>query len=157
MKPLGLNTLMARRLGVLTHDEAVALIRSDSDVSKSEGLSSHGRLKLQCNGATVYTSLYQVTSDLIGHDEIGLSEYAWKKLQLDGPQSVVVSSAPLLQSMTHVRAKMFGAELERYPAEEIVRDIVAGRFSDIQLSSFVAACASPVLTAAETTEMTRAM
>jgi thymidine phosphorylase len=157
MKPLGLNALKARRLGLLTHDEAVAFIRSDSDVSKSEGLSSHGRLKLQCNGATVYASLYQVTSDLIGHDEIGLSEYAWKKLQLDGPQPVVVSSAPPLQSMTHVRAKMFGEELGQDSAEEIVRDIVAGRFSDIQLSSFVAACASPVLTAAETIAMTRAM
>lgn len=157
MKPLGLNALMARRLGLLTHDEAVAFIRSDSDVSKSEGLSSHGRLKLQCNGATVYASLYQVTSDLIGHDEIGLSEYAWRKLGLTRPQPVIVSSAPPLQSMTHVRAKMFGAELGTESAAEIVRDIVAGRFSDIQLSSFVAACASPVLTAAETIAVTKAM
>ncbi|MDP1556391.1 MAG: thymidine phosphorylase family protein [Hyphomonas sp.] len=148
---------MARRLGLLTHDEAVAFIRSDSDVSKSEGLSSHGRLKLQCNGATVYASLYQVTSGLINHDEIGLSEYAWTKLGLTGPQPVTVSSAPPLQSMTHVRAKMFGEELGAKSAEEIVRDIVAGRFSDIQLSSFVAACASPVLTAAETIAVTRAM
>ena len=157
MKPLGLHALMARRLGLLTHDEAVAFIRADSDVSKSEGLSPHGRLKLQFNGATVYASLYQVTSDLIPHDEIGLSEYAWTKLGLTGPQPVIVSSAPPLQSMTHVRAKMFGEELGTHSAEEIVRDIVAGRFSDIQLSSFVAACASPVLTAAETIAVTKAM
>lgn len=151
------NALMARRLGLLTRDEAVAFIRSDSDVSRSEGLSSHGRLKLQCNGAIVYASLYQITSDLIDHQEIGLSEYAWKKLGLTGPQAVNVSSAPPLQSMTHVRAKMFGEELDTESAEEIVRDIVAGRFSDIQLSSFVAACASPVLTSAETIAVTRAM
>ncbi|WP_353256697.1 thymidine phosphorylase family protein [Hyphomonas sp.] len=157
MRPLGLNALRARRLGLLTHDEAVAFIRSDSDVSKSEGLSSYGRLKLQCDGATVYASLYQVTSDLIDHDEIGLSEYAWTKLGLTGPQAVTVSSAPPLQSMTHVRAKMFGEELGTDAAAEIVRDIVAGRFSDIQLSSFVAACASPVLTAAETIAVTKAM
>ncbi|MBA3067930.1 MAG: thymidine phosphorylase family protein [Hyphomonas sp.] len=157
MKPLGLNELRARQLGLLTHDEAVAFIRSDSDVSKSEGLSPHGRIKLQCNGATVYASLYQVTSDLIDHNEIGLSEYAWTKLGLTGPQPVTVSSAPPLQSMTHVRAKMFGEALSTEPAAEIVRDIVAGRFSDIQLSSFVAACASPVLTAAETIAMTKAM
>jgi len=157
MKPLGLNALMARRLGLMTHDEAVAFIRSDSDVSKSEGLSSHGRLRLQCNGATVYASLYQVTSDLIDHNEIGLSEYAWTKLGLTGPQPVTVSSAPPLRSMTHVRAKMFGEELGTESAASIVRDIVAGRFSDIQLSSFVAACASPVLTAAETIAVTKAM
>lgn len=151
------NALMARRLGLLTHDEAVAFIRSDSDVSRSEGLSAHGRLKLQCNGAIVYASLYQITSELIDHNEIGLSEYAWKKLGLTGPQPVNVSSAPPLKSMTHVRAKMFGEELDIESAHEIVRDIVAGRFSDIQLSSFVAACASPVLTPAETIAITRAM
>lgn len=157
MTALGLNELEARRLGLLTHDEAVAFIRSDSDVSRSEGLSSHGRIRLQCNGATVYASLYQVTSDLIGHDEIGLSEYAWIKLGLTAPRPVAVSSAPPLQSMTHVRAKMFDQELGADAATEIVRDIVAGRFSDIQLSSFVAACASPVLTAAETIAVTQAM
>ncbi len=157
MKPLGLNELNARRLGLLTHDEAVAYIRSDSDVSKSEGLSSHGRIKLQCNGATVYASLCQVTSDLIGHNEVGLSEYAWAKLGLSSPRPVTVASAPPLQSMTHVRAKMFGEELGMDAAAEIVSDIVAGRFSDIQLSSFVAACAFPVLTVAETIAMTKAM
>lgn len=157
MTPLGLNELWARRLGLLTHDEAVAFIRTDSDVSKSEGLSAHGRIKLQCNGATVYASLYQVTSDLIDHNEIGLSEYAWTKLGLTDPQPVKVTSAPPMQSMTHVRAKMFGEELDTGSAAEIVGDIVAGRFSDIQLSAFVAACASPVLTAAETIAVTKAM
>lgn len=157
MKPLGVNELIARRLGLLTHDEAVAFISAQSDVSKSEGLSSHGRIKLQCNGATVYATLYQVVSELVGLDEIGLSEYAWVKLGLSGPQPVSVSSAPPLQSMTHVRAKMFGQELDTCAATEIVHDIVAGRFSDIQLSSLVAACASPVLTPAETIALTRAM
>lgn len=41
MKDIFPNQLLARRMGVLTHEEAVAFIRSDSDVSRSEGLGRH--------------------------------------------------------------------------------------------------------------------
>jgi thymidine phosphorylase len=136
MKPLHVNELLARRLGLLTHEEAVAVMRSEGDVSKSEGLSPHSRIRLEYNGTTVYATLYQVTSDMIAHDEVGLSEFAWKKLGLSGPAPVVISPAPQLRSMTHVRAKMFGRELSAEDAVEIVGDIVSGRFSDIQLCSF---------------------
>ena len=149
--------LRARRLGLLTHDAAVAILRSDSDVSKSEGLASHARIRLECNGNTVYATLYQADSDLISGDEVGLSDFAWAKLGLSGPAAVTVAPAPPLKSMTRVRAKLFGQLLDASGAREIVDDIVAGSFSDIQLASFVTSCASPILTSAETIALTKAM
>ena len=157
MKDLFPNQLLARRMGVLTHEEAVAFMRSDSDVSRSEGLGPHSRIQLQCNGRTVYATLYQVTSNIVSPDEVGLSEYAWERLGLEEPAPVTVLHAPPLASMTHVRSKMFGKELTAAGAAAIVDDVVAGRYSDLQLSAFVAASASPLLSLEETIGLTRAM
>ena len=140
---LAANELMASRLGLLTHEESVALIRSDCDVCKSEGLGSHTRIQLRCNGRTVYATLYQVTSDLVGEKEVGLSDIAWQKLGLAEPKPVSISPAPPLESMTHVRTRIYGGILTEASAALIVEDIVAGRFSDIQLTGFVSACAAP--------------
>ena len=154
---LAANELMASRLGLLTHEESVALIRSDCDVCKSEGLGSHTRIQLRCNGRTVYATLYQVTSDLVGEKEVGLSDIAWQKLGLAEPKPVSISPAPPLESMTHVRTRIYGGILTEASAALIVEDIVAGRFSDIQLTGFVSACAAPPLSADETIALTRAM
>lgn len=151
------NQLLARRMGVLTHEEAVAFIRSDSDVSRSEGLGPHSRIQLQHNERTVYATLYQVASGIIGPEEVGLSEYAWERLGLEGPAPINVLHAPPLASMTHVRSKMFGKELSAAGSAAIVEDVVAGKYSDIQLSAFVAASASPLLSLEETIGLTRAM
>ena len=59
--------------------------------------------------------------------------------------------------MSHVRAKVYGDELPPAAIEAIVRDIVAGRYSDIDLAAFVTAFAGPRASADETIALTRAM
>ena len=52
-----------------------------------------------------------------------------------------------IASLSHVRAKTFGRRLDD-AALAIVRDMVAGEYSDIHLASFITACAGGGSTAA---------
>jgi thymidine phosphorylase len=56
-----------------------------------------------------------------------------------------------------VRAKIFDNELPTEAYQVIVRDLVDGKYSDIELSSFITACAAQPLTHAEIISLTNAM
>jgi thymidine phosphorylase len=154
-KPPG--ALTARRLGLDTRDEAMVFVRSDSPVCRSEGFSAHSRVQLTNGTRSIIATLYQTSTDLVSDHEIGLSEAAWRLLGLvEGGQISVSHPAPL-ESLKMVRGKVFGHRLDDASMRAIISDVVAGRYSDIHLSSFVTACSALPLDLAETISLTRAM
>ncbi|MBU2605683.1 MAG: thymidine phosphorylase family protein [Alphaproteobacteria bacterium] len=151
------NVLTARRLGLDTQHEAMAFVRADSPVCRSEGFSAHSRVQLTNGSKSIIATLYQTSTDLVSDQEIGLSEAAWRLLGLaDGCQIYISHPAPL-ESLKTVRGKVFGQRLDPAGTLAIITDIVAGRYSDIHLSSFVTACSALPLDLAETIALTRAM
>lgn len=151
------NVLTARRLGLDTQHEAMAFVRADSPVCRSEGFSAHSRVRLTNGSKSIIATLYQTSTDLVSDQEIGLSEAAWRLLGLaDGCQIYISHPAPL-ESLKTVRGKVFGQRLDPAGTLAIITDIVAGRYSDIHLSSFVTACSALPLDLAETIALTRAM
>ncbi len=151
------NTVRARRLGLDTQYEAVVFMHKDCPVCRSEGFIAHTRVLL-CNGAReVIATLYQVTGDLLAHDEAALSESAWLRLGLrEGDQVVVTHPAPL-DSLSHVRSRIFGHDLGESAFHAIIADVVDGKYSDIDLSSFLTACAARALDQKEILALTHAM
>jgi thymidine phosphorylase len=151
------NQVRARRLGVDTQYEAVVFMHKDCEICRSEGFSAHARILL-CNGKSqVIATLYQTTTDLVAHDEAGLSEAAWARLGVrDGDRITVTHLAPL-DSLSHVRTRIYGHELGEASFHAIIRDIVDGRYSDIHLSSFLTACATRPLDQKEVLALTHAM
>ncbi len=152
-----LNLLRGRRLGIETHHEAIAFIRRDCYISRAEGFASHARIRLTRGRRSIFATLYQITSDLIEPDEVGLSESGWKRLGLAEGEEIAVSHSPVLESLGVVRGKMYGRRIESDGALNIMRDILAGRYSDIHLSSFITACAARPLDRDEIIALTRAM
>jgi thymidine phosphorylase len=151
------NVLTARRLGIDTQHEAMAFVRADSPVCRSEGFSAHSRVQLTNGAKSIIATLYQTSTDLVSDQEIGLSQAAWRLLGLaDGCQIYISHPAPL-ESLKTVRGKVFGQRLDPAGTLAIITDIVAGRYSDIHLSSFVTACSALPLDLAETIALTRAM
>jgi thymidine phosphorylase len=55
--------LRARRLGLITQDEAIVLMRADCHVCKSEGLAARARVLLSSGGREVVATLYQIDND----------------------------------------------------------------------------------------------
>lgn len=151
------NSVRARRLGLDTQYEAVVFMHKECQVCRSEGFSAHTRVLL-CNGKRrVIATLYQATGDLIGHDEAALSESAWSRLGLTEGDRIIVTHPAPLDSLSHVRSRIYGHDLSESSCHSIIEDIVDGQYSDIHLSSFLTACAARALDHNEILALTHAM
>ena len=149
--------LNVKRLGIHTLQEAQVYMRKDCHVCRSEGFASHARVLVSHNGRSIVANLYHVTSDLVGVDEVGMSDSAWQSLGLDIGAKVTISHPPPLESLSAVRGKVYGKRLNHSSLAQIVSDVAAGRYSNIQLSAFITACAARALDHNEICALTQAM
>ncbi len=151
------HVLRLRRLGIDTYQEPVIYMRNDCHVCRAEGFEAQSRVQVALNNHSIVATLNVVTGELLALDEAGLSEAAWRLLGARAGDAVILSHPPVLESLSLVRAKVYGKRLGGGDMRAIVRDIAAGRYADIHLSAFIAACAGDRLDLAETIALTRAM
>lgn len=151
------DSVRARRLGLDTQYEAVVFMHKLCQVCRSEGFNAHARVLLSNGKRQVIATLYQVTGDLIGHDEAALSESAWTRLGLDDGDCITVGHSAPLDSLSHVRSRIYGHELGEPAFHTIIEDVVDGKYSDVHLSSFITACATRPLDRNEVLALTHAM
>lgn len=149
--------LHLRRLGIDTYREHVIYMRSDCHVCLSEGFAARSRVRLTVRGKSIVATVNVIHSDLLHHNQAGLSESAWHALEAQEGDDVFVKHPDPVLSESYVRAKAYGQRLEGPAYEAIVRDIASGAYSDLQLAAFVTACAGDRLDVAETTALTKAM
>jgi thymidine phosphorylase len=151
------HALRVRRLGIETRLEAVVYMRQDCEVCRSEGFAAATRVEVRHGERVIVATLNVVTSDLLRAEEVGLSEVACQRLGVGEGDLVTFAHPAPLESLSLVRAKVFGARLTADGTRRIVRDVVAGRYADVHLASLVTACASSGLDRAEMVALTRAM
>ena len=150
--------LRVRRLHLHTQREPIVIMRTDCPVCRSEGLAPRSQVQLRTDGREVMAVLFQGADDVLAQDEVGLSEAAWRLLgACEGEWVAISSHPPPVSSMSAVRSRIFGMTLEPTALDEIVRDVVAGRFSDVQLAAFITAGSALPLTDEETIALTSAM
>lgn len=94
---------------------------------------------------------------LVQADEIGLSEVASRDIGLAEGTEVRATIAPPLRSVDLIRRKLQGEHLDRAAFDAILRDVVSHRYSKVELSMFVLACALKTLDLGEIVDLTRAM
>lgn len=94
---------------------------------------------------------------LVAPDEIGLSEVTFHDLGLSDGAQVHATIAPAPRSMDLVRQKLDGQRLDRTAFDAILADVVQHRYSKVELSMFVLACALRTLDLDELVDYTRAM
>lgn len=157
--PAASNHLRARRLGIDTRQEAVVYMSRDCPVCRSEGFEAQSRVKVALDGTSVLATLNVVEPrfGILGDGEAGLSESAWRRLGAREGDQVTVSHPEPVASLSYLRRKMSGGRLGPRAMTEIVRDVVAGRYSELHLSAFVAACAGGGLDFDEVVSLTQAM
>jgi len=151
------DVLRLKRLGIDTYQELVIFAARSSPVCRSEGWAAQSRIQVACNGRSIVATLNVTTDGLLAPDEASLSEAAWQLLGARNGDLVRLSQSPPVDSLSHVRAKVYGETLQPAAIEQIVRDVVAGRYSDIDLAAFVTSFAGPRSTVDETIALTRAM
>lgn len=151
------SSLRARRLGLDTQYETVVFMHKECQICRSEGFSAQARVLLRNGKHEIIATLYQVTGDLIAHDEAALSESAWRRLELEEGSRISVAHPSPLDSLSHLRSRIYGHDLSEASLHAIIEDVVEGRYSDIHLSSFLTACAARPLDHNEILALTHAM
>ena len=151
------HSLRLHRIGIDTYQEAVIYMRRDCHVCRSEGFEAQARLRVEHDGHSIIATLNVITSELLSDGEAGLSEAAWHMLEAHEGYEVTVSHPEPLDSLSYVRAKVYGNRLDAAAIDSIVRDIAKGNYSDIHLSSFITACSGNRLDLQEIAALTQAM
>lgn len=149
--------LKLKRLGIDTYKEPVIYMRQDCHVCRAEGFEVQARLLVTVNGKSLIATLNMIHNGILKPGQAALSEYAWSKLHAKEGDLIHLSHAPPVHSLSHVRSKIYGNLLDSKQLSAIVKDIVAGHYSDIHIASFLTACAGSRLNEEEIVSLTRAM
>lgn len=151
------NTLKLVRLGIDTLHEFIVYIRSDCSICKSEGFEAETQVLVSVNDHFIIATLNVIHSDLLKIDEASLSESAWKHLKVKDQDLIKISHPAPVTSLSYVRSKIYGHELNQIEFDEIINDIVLGKYSNVHLSSFITACARDNLSFNEIVYLTQSM
>jgi thymidine phosphorylase len=151
------SKLKLRRLGIDTYREAVVFMRVNCHVCRSEGFAALTRVVVTHKGKSLIATINMVSSDLLDTHEASLSNDAWTRLQAEEGGEVEISHLDFVSSLSHVRSKIYGNTLAPAQLESIVQDVVAGRYSDIEIASFLTACAGNRMNSEEISALTQAM
>lgn len=140
---------------VFIHEEAVRagqLGFRPLDRVRVVGLDPEGGATREISGVLNFCS-----NALITADEIGLSRLAFRDLGLPEGSHVTATLTPAPASVDRVRRKLGGERLSRTDFDAILGEIVRHRYSKVELSMFVLACALRRLDTAEIIDFTKAM
>lgn len=153
----GPGCLVARQARIDTYQQPVVYMRGDCAVCRAEGFEAQAQVEVTANGREVLAILHRVEADWLGPEEVALSDAAWTMLGLQGGEPVVVRHAKPLESLTFLRAKVYGRKLDYASMRALIDDVGNGRMSDLHLASFITACAGGRLDQEEIVALTRAM
>jgi thymidine phosphorylase len=152
-----LNFLQLKRMCIDTHQEPVIYMHKDCHVCRSEGFYAQSRVRITTEKSSIIATVNMVTNGDLSRKEVGLSESAWQMLNAEEGEKAHFSHAKPADSMSAVRGKVYGNEFNDTATKHIIHDITRGYYSDIQLASFITACAGNRLNNKEIISLTRAM
>lgn len=151
------NTLRVKSIGIDTYRENIVYMRADCHICQSEGFTAPTRIVIHHHERTIVATLNVVHSDLLGVDEAALSMEAMKRLDVVDGDCLTFSHLENINSLSYVRAKMYHDQLTEQQFNEIMKDIVAGKYSNIELAAFISACSDDNLSVPEIIGLTKAM
>lgn len=149
--------LLAKRLGIDTHHEHIVFLHRDSSVYISEGFAALTRIEVHHKRFKIHATVNVVCSDIVGVNEVGLSECSWKALNLNGSGEVFLKHIPPVESYRFVRRKMKGKPLSQQEYLAIIEDVVDLKLSSTHLTAFITASSCFPMNDSEVLSLTRAM
>ncbi len=135
--------LKVRRLPLNTLRENVVVLSSDCIALKPERFAGSRKLSVQRGAIELVASLdIAEVGTLVADDEVGLTEPAFRRLGVREGERVDLRPAREPASLDFVRGKIDGEVLSQQQMSAIIGDIVAHRFSDMEIAAFLIACAN---------------
>lgn len=152
-----LNSLKLVRIGIDTKQEFIVFMHSGCFICKSEGFEALTQVVVTYKNHSLIAMVNIVHSDMLKSCEASLSESAWQRLGVKEGDYISLSHLIPVASLSYVRSKIYGNELSALEFDAIMRDIVAGKYSNIHLASFITSCANNNLSTQEIIHLTQAM
>ena len=132
-------------------------MRSDCEVCISEGFTALTRVQVSTKHKRIVASLAVVHSDILADGQVSLSESAQLELGVCEDDLLVVTHLSPIDSFGFVRAKLFGESLTQENYDSVISDIVASKYSTIQIASFISGCVGNQMSLKEIEYLTKAM
>ncbi len=152
------DRLRIKKIGIDTYRENVAYMHRDCCVYRAAGFQALSKIKISRDGNGILAVLNVVLDERIcAPGELGLSEPAFSQLGLKEGTEVKIDHPEPPQSMDAVRRKIAGDTLKEEDFYAITKDIVEHRYSKMELSAFLVACAETGLERDEVLSYTKAM
>jgi thymidine phosphorylase len=149
--------LKVRRISLDTGRENVTVISRHSSALRPDVFRGFSRVELRRNSRVLLATLLITDEDaLVGPDEIGLSEPAFRRFAEPAGSLVTVSPATSPESLDAVRAKIQGRTLRPAEIEAIIGDLTHYRYSDMEIAAFLIGSAS-FMTSGELLALVQAM
>ena len=148
--------LKALDMDIATGGPLIATMNYD-DAAKLD-LHEMDRIKI-IRGKKIETVVVNIakTHKSVPHGYIGLFDEVIDSLGIKNREIVKIVPARKPLSLEFIKKKMDGIKLSRQEIEQIVWDIVHNKLSQIEITYFVAACYTNVLTIEETVDLVKSM
>jgi len=146
--------LKARILGLEAGGKLVALLNRED--AEDLGVSSLERVRIAKNNREAI-AIVNTATKLIERGTIGIYEEVRAILDIEAEEEVDVEISPLPKSVHFIRNKLRQRKLTYEEILEIIRDMVRGNLSEIEIASFVTALHIFGLDLDEATSLSRAM
>jgi thymidine phosphorylase len=151
------RSLSIRRVSLDTGRENIVVISRRSMALRPELFRGFSRIEIRRNSKIMLATLIITDDDdLVGPDDLGLSEPAFRRFAEPIGSLVTVTPTTPLTSLEAVRAKIRGESLKAQEIAAIVDDISHYRYSDMEIAAFLISSAS-FMTSGELLALVRAM
>src|SRR5690349_19475377 len=114
-----LNSLVVKSIGIDTYRENIIYMRADCHICLSEGFTALTRVIVQHQEKSIVATLNVVHSELLRHNQAGLSQEAQRRLNVKDGDTVLINHLQPIESLSKVRAKMYRKELSESDFTEI--------------------------------------
>jgi len=149
--------LKIRRVNLDTGRENVAVLSRRSRALRPEIFRGFSRVELRRNSKILLATLLLTDDDtLVGPEELGLAEPAFRRFGEPAGTPVTVTPATSPSSLEAVRAKIQGRTLGDTEISDIVQDLTRYRYADTEIAAFLISFAR-FMTSSELLALTKAM
>lgn len=148
--------LRPKKISIRVGNKFIALLNEKT--AHALDLKASDRIFLK-NGKHEVTAIVDIIENgNVKDNEIGLYLETWEKLHVKkDDRRVSASIAPRPQSVLYIRSKLDGKELSPAEIDVIVKDIVAERLSEVELTYFVSGCYINGMSDKETVALTKSI
>jgi AMP phosphorylase len=146
--------LRAKLLGLESGGKAIVILNKED--AEELGIASSARVKLIFMNKEL-TAVANITTKIVDSGEIGVYEEIREKLNVKENEEIEVEVAKFPRSIQTIKNKLRGRKIEFDEALELVKDVVEGNLTEIEIASFVTALHEKGLDLDEAANLTLAM